>query len=43
MIPSATGVTTDSCRNPSRAAMLEMCTSTSGAVRIFSASISAYE
>src|SRR5262249_27355670 len=41
MIPSATGVITDSRRKPSRAAMLEMCTSTSGAVRIFSASIRA--
>ena len=41
MMPVATGVITESWRNPSRAAMLEMCTSTSGAVRILTASLSA--
>ncbi len=41
MVPSATAATTEVCRNDSRAAGLEMCTSISGAVRIASASRSA--
>ena len=41
MDPSATPATTEVCRNDSLAAGLVRCTSTSGAVRIASASRSA--
>ena len=40
-VPSATAATTEVCRNDSRAAGLEMCTSTNGAVRMARASRSA--
>src|ERR1700733_16005350 len=43
MVPAATPDTTDKCLNVSRAAGFDMCTSISGAVRIASASLSAYE
>ena len=43
MIPVAEPVITDWWRKSSRAEMLEMCTSTSGAVRIFTASMTAME